>query len=197
MTGPTTRKWVCCKCETYRWCEDFGGRSARDLDRGSVCDFCKLEETLYRTVTSLMSKVESLTAEKESMQQEMAALKREVESLRSLSSKVATDPGRALPSSAPYCDVPEPPVKQKKKKEKKKKKRSEVNSCATENSSGKEGETKEMKSEENANGEEGKRKEMKVEENASGEERKKRKIETEEKEKKTEDKKERKEKKIY
>lgn len=46
MAGPKTRKWTCARCSHYRWCEDFGGASAKDLDDYSVCDFCVLEERL-------------------------------------------------------------------------------------------------------------------------------------------------------
>ena len=69
MTGPKTRKWTCTRCSHYRWCEDFGGASANDLDEYSVCDFCLLEERLLSELRSQAERFQSQLKEMESAHQ--------------------------------------------------------------------------------------------------------------------------------
>ena len=84
MTGPKTRKWTCAGCSHYRWCEDFGGASANDLDSHSVCDFCLLEQ---RLLSELRIQAEGFQAQLRDMKAahsvELHSLKEELKSLRS------------------------------------------------------------------------------------------------------------------
>ena len=69
MAGPKTRKWTCARCSHYRWCEDFGGSSANDLDDDSVCDFCVLEERLLSELRSQAERFQTQLKEMETAHQ--------------------------------------------------------------------------------------------------------------------------------
>ena len=79
VNGPKARKFVCGRCEVYRWCEDFAGRSASDLTPSSVCDFCKLEQRFGEQLSKLEQKlkeehriqVELLTRRVDKLQEEL------------------------------------------------------------------------------------------------------------------------------
>ena len=69
MSGPKARKFTCSKCKVFRWCENFGGRSAAKLTDSSICDFCELENRF----TARLARLER---EKEALEVEVATLKR-------------------------------------------------------------------------------------------------------------------------
>ena len=109
--GPPFRKLTCKICKVYRWSEDFGGRSCKELTDGvSVCDFCELEKRLGESIAQL--------------REENSLLKREVQLLK-------TERCRCSGEKAP--DVQQPissakglPQRAKKKKRKKKEEKVEI-----------------------------------------------------------------------
>lgn len=117
MVGPKARKWTCARCSHYRWCEDFGGASASDLDEYSVCDFCLLEERLRSELRSQAERFQTQLKEVEAAHQ--AQLKKMETEHQAQLKKMETAPKAALQSSDGEHGSQEKSRKKKKKKAKK------------------------------------------------------------------------------
>ena len=82
--GPVARKFICSRCEVYRWVEQFGGRSASILDADSVCDLCVMREGMESRIAaleeSMMSRFSALQSELEvTMTVRVSSLQAELE----------------------------------------------------------------------------------------------------------------------
>ena len=119
MAGPKTRKWTCARCSHYRWCEDFGGASAKDLDEYSVCDFCLLEEKLLSELRSQAERFQTQLKEMETAHQDQLK-KMETEHQAQLK-KMETELKAVLHSSEEGHGSQEEKKGRKKKQKKKKK----------------------------------------------------------------------------
>ena len=84
VNGPKQRKFTCSSCNVYRWCEDFSGRSASELDDSSVCDFCRLEARFEERFARLLEADCSLKEENKLLREEVNLLKGEVDRLQGL-----------------------------------------------------------------------------------------------------------------